>query len=47
MTHPEVFFLVKNEKWRQKAMPGAFEIVMEERKALVDKIIEMMRQGYY
>lgn len=28
-------------------MPGAFEIVMEERKALVDKIIEMMRQGYF
>ena len=28
-------------------MPGAFEIVMEERKALVDKIIGMMKQGYF
>ena len=28
-------------------MPGAFEIVMDERKALVDKIISMMKQGYF
>lgn len=28
-------------------MPGAFEIVMEERKALVDKIIGMMKKGYF
>ena len=28
-------------------MPGAFEIVMDERKALVDKIIGMMKQGYF
>ena len=28
-------------------MPGAFEIVMGERKALVDKIIGMMKQGYF
>ena len=26
-------------------MAGAFEIVMQERKALVDKIIGMMKQG--
>ncbi len=28
-------------------MPGAFEIVMDERKNLVDKIIGMMKQGYF
>ena len=28
-------------------MPGAFEIVMDERKSLVDKIIGMMKQGYF
>ena len=28
-------------------MSGAFEIVMGERKALVDKIIGMMKQGYF
>ena len=28
-------------------MSGAFEIVMEDRKALVDKIIGMMQQGYF
>ena len=26
-------------------MAGAFEIVMQERKTLVDKIISMMKQG--
>lgn len=28
-------------------MSGAFEIVMSERRALVDKIIGMMQQGYF
>ena len=28
-------------------MAGAFEVVMSERKALVDKIIGMMQQGYF
>jgi len=32
---------------KEGIMPGAFEIVMNERKALVDKIIGMMKHGYF
>ena len=31
----------------ERKLSGAFEIVMGERKALVDKIISMMKQGEF